>query len=79
VSDRSRRYTAFSVGPGAFYDLYVYEGLFLQPSLRFWPNVADTLGSHATLERPDGTAYEHRAHAIGFFANLSLGWTFAGM
>jgi hypothetical protein len=73
------RYTTFSIGPGVFYDLYLYKGLFVQPSVRFWPNVASTLDDHATVHRADGTPYQHESHALGFFANASLGWTFGGI
>jgi hypothetical protein len=78
-ADRNRKtsYTTFSVGPGVFYDLYLYRGLFLQPNVRFWPNVASTLdASRATFRRPDGTNYEHESHSFDFFANVNLGWTF---
>ena len=72
------RYTTFSIGPGAFYDLYLYKGLFLQPALRFWPTVADTL-EEDTLPSGDGARYSHSPHALGFFANVSLGYTFSGI
>jgi hypothetical protein len=78
-ADRNRKlaYTTFSVGPGVFYDFYLYRGLFLQPNARFWPNVASTLDeSNARLPRADGTTYEHESHSFGFFANVNLGWTF---
>jgi hypothetical protein len=71
-------YTTFSIGPGAFYDVYLYEGLFLQPNVRFWPNVGDTLGK-STLTGEDGTTYEHAPHALNFFANMNLGYTFTGI
>ncbi len=73
------RYTTFSIGPGIFYDLYLYKGLFVQPSLRFWPNVASTLDDGSTLRRQDGTPARHEAHAIGFFMNVNVGWTFSGV
>lgn len=78
-ADRNQKlsYTTFSVGPGVFYDFYLYRGLFVQPNMRFWPNVASTLKeSSASLRRSDGTSYEHESHSFGFFANVNLGWTF---
>jgi len=78
-ADRNQRvtYTTFSVGPGVFYDIYLYRGLFLQPNVRFWPNVATTLDeSRATFRRDDGTTYRHESHSFDFFANVNLGWTF---
>ena len=70
-------YTTFSIGPGAFYSIYLVKGLFLQPNLRFWPNVASTLhDNRVQLARCDGTSYEHEAHDFGFFANMNLGYSF---
>ena len=70
-------YTTFSIGPGAFYSIYLSKHLFLEPNLRFWPNVGSTLDDHRTLlERCDGTSYEHRAHDFGFFGNVNLGYSF---
>ena len=70
-------YTTFSIGPGAFYSIYLTKRLFLQPNLRFWPNVASTLNDNRVmLERCDGSSYEHRAHDFGFFGNVNLGYSF---
>ncbi len=70
-------YTTFSIGPGAFYSIYLFKGLFLQPNVRFWPNVASTLDAdRVLLQRCDGTNYEHQAHDFGFFANMNLGYSF---
>jgi hypothetical protein len=70
-------YTTFSVGPGVFYSFRLYKGVFLEPNLRWWPNVASTLpGGHGSLRQPDGTTYDHQAHDFGLFANANLGWTF---
>jgi hypothetical protein len=81
VTSRDRNaeiaYTTFSVGPSVFYSIHLYKGLFLQPNVRFWPNVASTLsGDHALLRQPDGSVYDHEAHAFGLFANANIGWTF---
>jgi len=70
-------YTTFSIGPGVFYSIYLTKGLFLQPNLRFWPNVASTLENNRTLlSRCDGTSYEHEAHDFSFFGNINLGYSF---
>jgi hypothetical protein len=81
VTSRDRNaeiaYTTFSVGPSVFYSIHLYKGLFLQPNVRFWPNAASTLsGDHALLRQPDGSVYDHEAHAFGLFANANIGWTF---
>jgi len=70
-------YTTFSIGPGVFYSIYLSKHVFLQPNLRFWPNVASTLaGGSATLTRCDGTSYTHEAHDFRFFGNVNLGYSF---
>ena len=72
-------YTSFTVGPGVFYDLYLYRGLFLQPSVRWWPTVASTYDDRGTLTRTDGTRYRHERHELLPFVNVSLGYTFSGI
>jgi hypothetical protein len=80
TAHESIRYTTFSIGPGVFYDLYLYKGLFMQPGLRFWPTIASTLDeSKTSIKRPDGMTVQHESHSLGLFANVSLGWTFAGL
>jgi hypothetical protein len=70
-------YTTFSVGPGVFYTFHIYKGLFLEPNVRFWPNVGSTLkGNKAAIVQSDGSVYEHKAHDFGLFANMNIGWTF---
>jgi len=70
-------YTTFSIGPGAFYSIYLTKHLFLEPNLRFWPNVGSTLSDNrTTLTRCDGSSYEHQAHDFGFFGNVNLGYSF---
>jgi hypothetical protein len=78
-ADRNQRvgYTTFSVGPGLFYDIHLWRGLFLQPNVRWWPTVADTLNADAaTLRRADGSSYTVRPKSLGLFANVNLGWSF---
>jgi hypothetical protein len=71
------RYTTFSIGPGVFYRLPLWRGLFVEPNVRWWPNVASTLdGDRGTLHRTDGSAVQHEAHDFALFANVNLGWTF---
>jgi hypothetical protein len=69
-------YTTFSIGPSVFYSIYLYKGFFIEPNVRFWPNLGSTLsGNRAELRQPDGTVYAHEAHDFGLFANMNLGWT----
>jgi hypothetical protein len=48
-------YTTFSVGPSVFYTVHVYKGLFLEPNVRFWPNVASTLNGSDTCGSAPGS------------------------
>ncbi|MFO0670733.1 MAG: hypothetical protein U0235_14065 [Polyangiaceae bacterium] len=72
------RYTSFTVGPGVFYDLYLYKGLFVQPNLRWWPTVASTYDDKGVLAREGGGTYQHERHDLVPFVNVNVGWTFAG-
>ncbi|MBK6692724.1 MAG: hypothetical protein IPG50_11020 [Myxococcales bacterium] len=78
-ANQTLRYTSFTVGPGAFYDIYLAKGLFVQPSVRFWPTVASTYSGDGTLRRADGTTYKHERHELMPFVNVNVGYTFAGM
>ncbi len=80
-SDRNEvaRYTTFSVGPGIFYDLYVYKGFFVQPNVRYWPTVASTFNAaDAVFSTPSGAEYRHERHDLGLFVNVNVGWTLSG-
>lgn len=78
-ANQTLRYTSFTVGPGAFYDIYLAKGLFVQPSVRFWPTVASTYSGDGALRRADGTTYKHERHELMPFVNVNVGYTFAGM
>jgi hypothetical protein len=69
-------YTTFSVGPGVFYTFHLWRGLFIEPNVRWWPNVASTLSDGADLRRADGSTWHHAPHSFGLFANANLGWAF---
>lgn len=77
------QYTTMTVGPGVFYDLYLYKGLFIQPSLRWWPTVASSYSDDRVFKTPAGAAgegrYVHQRHDLLPFVNLNVGWTFAGI
>jgi hypothetical protein len=75
-ADRNQRlsYLTFTVGPGLFYEIHLWRGLFLQPLVRWWPTVADTLDEGASLRRTDGSTYVVRPKSLGVFANVNLGW-----
>ncbi len=64
-------YTTFSVGPAVAYRLFLWKGLNLTAYLRYWPNVFESDGPQIDLA---GQRFD--AVDLGFFANLSLGWSF---
>lgn len=74
--DRNSRlsYTTFTVGPGVFYDIHLWRGLFVQPSVRWWPTVHTTMPDNATLSRADGTQVRITSHDSGVFPNVNVGW-----
>jgi len=72
------RYTSFTVGPGVFYDIYLYKGFFIQPSARWWPTVASTYDK-ASFSREGGGTYTHERHDLTPFVNLNIGWTMTGI
>jgi hypothetical protein len=76
--DRSSEldYTTFSVGPGVLYEIAIWRGLFLQPSVRWWPTVASTFKDGSTLRRADGSSVTMERHESGIFPNVSVGWEF---
>jgi hypothetical protein len=63
-------YTTVSVGAELGYRLYAWKGLFVQPMLRYWPNVWTDL----SRERAQLGDYRHEAKDLGLFANISIGW-----
>jgi len=73
-------YTTFSLGAGAYYNIYLWKGLFLQPSLKYWPKVGSTLSSDGVeMQNTKGEKFIHEARtpgANGFIYGASLAWTF---
>jgi hypothetical protein len=77
--NESLRYTTFTLGPGVFYDIYLYEGLFLQPVVRWWPTIASSYDGDRSFAAPGGGTYRHERHDLLPFVNVNLGWTFGGL
>ena len=72
-----KSYTTYSVGPGLYYNKYFGDHFFIQPVLRFWPNVSSSEDSQKVkFQRTNGSVYEHKVHDFGLFLNLSVGYTF---
>lgn len=71
-------YTTFTVGAEVGYRLFVWEGLYLCPVIRYWPNVGSTAPEGFALTSSAGT-FQHdplRQGFNGLFANLLVGWSF---
>ena len=75
--NESFAYTTFSIGPAVNYHQPVYKGIGFDLTIRFWPNVANTLADdqRAFIDR-DGKRQVHEAHDLGVFPNASLTYTF---
>lgn len=79
-ADKRFAYATTSVGLGVFHSYYFNrgsDGWQLNSSLRYWPNVYSSLKNdeHTFLDK-DGNEQTHKAHDLGVFANVSLGYTF---
>ncbi len=76
--DDQFEYLTWSVGPAVYYRVRLGDsGFLLEPSLRYWPNVASTLtDDKQTFLNANGEEEEHKAHDFGLFANVSLGFAF---
>lgn len=77
---KEETYTTFSVGLGAYYNLYLWKGLFLQPSIKYWPKVGATLDSEGVeMQNTNGELFIHEARTPGnngLIYGASLGWRF---
>jgi hypothetical protein len=72
IGEAAVSYTTVSVGAEIGWRFFVWRGFFLQPVVRFWPNVHTSLDGDAAML---GTL-RHEAKDLGFFANVLVGWAF---
>lgn len=74
------RYTTWSLGLGVYYNVFVWEGLFFQPSVRYWQKVGSTLsGGEVMMTDNSGILFTHVARkpgSNGWIYGVSLGWFF---
>lgn len=73
----THHYRTRSVGFGLYYRFFPLggsEGLMIEPSLRFWPNVWTDSPNPVAFENQYGLLGLHKAHEQGLFANVSLGY-----
>lgn len=68
--DARADYTTASLGAELGYRLFAWKGLFVQPMLRYWPNIWTSLAR----DRAQLGEYRHEAKDLGVFANISIGW-----
>jgi hypothetical protein len=80
-SDRNEvdRYTTITAGPGVFYDLYLFEGFFIQPNARWWPTIASTHDPDHSVFTSEAGTYRHARHDLLPFINVNIGWTMSGI
>ena len=71
IGDATERYTTISIGPALAHRLFLYDGLFVNTYLRYWPNLW-------TSRRNDEVHFDsnltHETVDLGFFGNLSIGY-----
>lgn len=73
----THRYRTRSVGLGLYYRYFPLggsEGLMLEPSIRFWPNVWTDSPEKVAFESQFGVLGIHKAHDQGIFVNVSVGY-----
>ena len=72
------RYTTITLGGEVGYRLFVWEGLFVSPVVRYWPNVWTSAPGGFALQTSAGS-FQHdpmSQGAGGLFANVLIGWAF---
>jgi hypothetical protein len=73
-------YAVYTLGIGLYYDVSLWRGLVLQPTLKYWPTVATSLDNDRR-EYLDGSG-QRRVHEArqpgrdGLIVGVSLGWSF---
>ncbi len=79
-NDQVVNYTTWSLGGGLYYNLFLWKGLYLQPSIRYWHKVGSTLeGGSVNLVNSENGAFTHQARKPGnngWIYGVSLGWYF---
>jgi hypothetical protein len=72
VGDETAHYTTASLGAEIGWRWFAWRGAFIQPVVRFWPNVYSSLpGDQVMLG-----SVMHRSKDLGLFANVTVGWAF---
>ncbi|MEM6801431.1 MAG: hypothetical protein AAF696_08505 [Bacteroidota bacterium] len=79
-NDQEINYTTWSLGGGWYYNLFLWEGLFLQPSVRYWHKIGSTL-PNGQFQMTDkfSEQFTHEARkpgANGWIYGVSAGYYF---
>jgi hypothetical protein len=74
LGDDDARYTTISVGAELGYRWFVWRGLFLNPTVRYWPTVWSS--RERSMLGAQGDRLVHHAKDLGVFANVSIGIAF---
>ncbi|MEO0605933.1 MAG: hypothetical protein AAF211_31180 [Myxococcota bacterium] len=73
-----RAYSTVTIGAEVGYRLFVWEGFYVSPVVRYWPNVWTSAPGGFAIETDAGT-FQHdpiQQGARGLFANVLVGWAF---
>ena len=83
TTERNEKFSYITrvIGIGLYSHVDVWKNIFLEPSIRYWPNFSSTLKDDKKrfLVIPGTASYEyavHKAHDYGVFMNVSIGYTF---
>ncbi|PJZ31218.1 hypothetical protein [Leptospira kmetyi] len=77
IPGTTHRYRTRSAGLGLYYRIFPLggkEGLMIEPSIRFWPNVWTDSPNPVAFENQYGVLGLHKAHDQGLFVNVSIGY-----
>lgn len=77
------KYTNLDLGGGLYCQIHPFgkktnllKGIVIEPSIRYWKNVASTLGAAYTYHTSQGVLETHKPYPLNLFMNISLGYTF---
>lgn len=76
-------YTNFDLGAGIYWQIRPFgksknalRGIIIEPSIRYWANVASSLEDNFLYTTNEGLETEHLPYPLDLFFNISIGYTF---
>ena len=76
-------YTNFDLGGGAYWQIRPFgkqnnrlSGIVVEPSIRYWANVASSLENEVVYTTNNGETQTHSPYPLNLFFNISIGYTF---